>query len=178
MNRQLSTLFVLAMGCNLAQEPPSISPRPERPKSSLPTTAAAQPSIVVKPRCPLVPVTTIDKGRVGAYERLAAPESEHEIWHHKGKGIKVSGRALYALIDADHSSKLLKLKGVYGTAESMCCGSEPAADYSCLFVSVEPSEIDAAELARGLEAVFTEAEHIDYDIIVYGEGLVQLGTSR
>jgi len=118
-----------------------------------------------------MPVTTVASGRAGVYERFVDPEHAHEIWRHRGQGITLAGKGLIQLADPVQTAQLANVKGVYGHFEGICCGPEPSADYECLVVTVEPAEVDVKNLARTIAEIFSRAEHADYDVIIYHEGL-------
>lgn len=94
------------------------------------------------------------------------------MWLHRGaNGQGVAGDKLIRLADEEQRSGLSRLEGVSGNFDARCCGPTPALDYTCLAVTVDLSKVDLERLAAALGAIFGRAEHLDYDVIVYGEGV-------
>lgn len=118
-----------------------------------------------------MPTHTEPRGRIGIYERHGEPGTDHEVWRHRVGGPPFSGPDLLALADVAQRDRLMQVKGMNGNGYALCCGPESGADYTCLMVTAEAAELDREQLARDLAVMFARASHLDYDVIVFNEGL-------
>ena len=117
-----------------------------------------------------MPSRTEPLGVAGVYRRRRDGATGPEIWEHRATGVRPSGSALVDGIDAQREL-LNGVRGVNGHGIAMCCHPGRQNGYSCLLVTAERSELDAEQLARALAAVFERARDLDYEVIVFPEGL-------
>ncbi|MDC0722781.1 hypothetical protein [Nannocystis bainbridge] len=156
----------LALACRgeAPREPATADGRAGRGQAAAP--GASRASI-----CPLVPARTEPHGVAGDYQRRRDEVSGTEIWEHRATGARPTGPELTARLDDAQRDRLSAVQGVNGHGIAMCCEPGLQVGYACLLVTAEPAELDAEELARELAAMFARASDLDYEVIVFPEGL-------